>query len=113
TAGLLSSSVQDAGDVSVTARNESEQVNVGLSVGVNASSDQTTAAAGAISATVAMSKNQTAATLQGSTIQGKAGAAGDVDVKAVNESKIANGGGALYAGGKAGMGAAVTYAEIK
>ena len=113
TAGLLSSSVQDAGDVSVTARNESEQVNVGLSVGVNASSDQTTAAAGAISATVAMSKNETAATLQGSTIQGKAGAGGDVDVKAVNESKIANGGGALYAGGKAGMGAAVTYAEIK
>ncbi|WP_269791224.1 leukotoxin LktA family filamentous adhesin [Stenotrophomonas sp. Iso1] len=113
TAGLLSSSVQDAGDVTVTARNESEQVNVGLSVGVNASSDQTTAAAGAISATVAMSKNETAATLRGSSIQGKAGAAGDVDVKAVNESKIANGGGALYAGGKAGMGAAVTYAEIK
>ncbi|KRG64873.1 hypothetical protein ABB26_05845 [Stenotrophomonas humi] len=113
TAGLSSSSVQDAGDVNVTARNESEQVNVGLSVGVNASSDQTTAAAGAISATVAMSRNETAATLRGSSIQGKAGAAGDVDVKAVNESKIANGGGAIYAGGKAGMGAAVTYAEIK
>ncbi|MGH8055241.1 MAG: leukotoxin LktA family filamentous adhesin [Stenotrophomonas sp.] len=113
TAGLLNSRVQDAGDVTVTARNESEQVNVGISVGVNASSDQTTAAAGAISATVAMSKNETAANLRGSTIQGKAGASADVDVKAVNESKIANGGGALYAGGKAGLGAAVTYAEIK
>ncbi len=112
-AGLLNSYVVDAGDVNVTARNESEQVNVGLSVGVNASSDQTTAAAGAISATVAMSKNTTAANVSGSTIQGKAGAAADVDVKAVNESKIANGGGALYAGGKAGMGAAVTYAEVK
>ena len=37
TAGLLGSSVQDAGEGSVTARNESEQVNVGLSVGVYAS----------------------------------------------------------------------------
>ena len=111
-AGLLDSTVEDAGDVVVTARNASEQVNVGLSVGVNASTDQSTAGAGAISATVAMSSNQTEAVLSGSTVQGKVGAAGNVDIKAVNESKIANGGGALYAGGKAGMGAAVTYAQI-
>lgn len=112
TAQLRDSTVQDAGTVTVTARNESEQVNVGLSVGVNASSNQSSAGAGAISATVAMSHNDTAASIVGGSIRGMSGAAADVDVKAVNASKIANGGGALYAGGKAGLGAAVTYAEV-
>ncbi|ATD67361.1 hypothetical protein CNR27_07880 [Luteimonas chenhongjianii] len=111
-AELRGSHVEDAGDVRVSARNESEQVNVGLSVGVNASSDQSTAGAGAISATVAMSKNATRAGIHGGSLTGLAGAGGDVDVTAVNESKIANGGGALYFGGKAGLGAAVTYAEV-
>jgi len=112
TAQLRDSSVEDAGTVTVTARNESEQVNVGLSVGVNASSNQSSAGAGAISATVAMSHNDTAASIVGGSLRGMGGAAADVDVKAVNASKIANGGGALYAGGKAGLGAAVTYAEV-
>ncbi|MBU2047780.1 MAG: hypothetical protein KKH61_02215, partial [Gammaproteobacteria bacterium] len=112
TAQLRDSMVEDAGTITVTARNESEQVNVGLSVGVNASSNQSSAGAGAISATVAMSHNDTAASIVGGTIRGMSGAAADVDVKAVNASKIANGGGALYAGGKAGLGAAVTYAEV-
>ncbi len=112
TAQLRDSTVEDAGTVTVTARNESEQVNVGLSVGVNASSNQSSAGAGAISATVAMSHNDTAASIVGGSLRGMSGAAADVDVKAVNASKIANGGGALYAGGKAGLGAAVTYAEV-
>ncbi|HAV71071.1 MAG TPA: hypothetical protein DCX91_03840, partial [Stenotrophomonas sp.] len=112
TAQLRDSAVHDAGTVTVTARNESEQVNVGLSVGVNASSNQSSAGAGAISATVAMSHNDTAASIIGGSISGKNGAAASVDVKAVNASRIANGGGALYAGGKAGLGAAVTYAEV-
>lgn len=112
TAQLRDSTVHDAGTVTVTARNESEQVNVGLSVGVNASSNQSSAGAGAISATVAMSHNDTAASIIGGSISGKNGAAASVDVKAVNASRIANGGGALYAGGKAGLGAAVTYAEV-
>lgn len=112
-ARLVQSDVRDAGAVKVSARNESEQVNVGLSVGVNASSDQSTAVAAAVSATVAMSRNQTAAELQGSKITGVASTPQNVAVTAVNESKIANGGGALYAGGKAGLGAAVTYADIQ
>lgn len=112
-AGITNSTVENANDVVVTARNESEQVNVGLGVGVNASSDQTKAAAVAVSATVGMSENTTEAVLQGGSITGKQGAGADVSLKAVNESKIANGGGALYVGGRAGVGAAVTYAEVK
>ncbi|WP_065868043.1 leukotoxin LktA family filamentous adhesin [Stenotrophomonas nitritireducens] len=110
-AGLVGSTLDRAGDVSITARNENEQVNVGLGVGVNASSDQSTAVAAAVSATVAMSKSNTTASLAGSTLGNSTGSY-DVAVKAVNESKIGNGGGALYVGGKAGMGIAVTYADI-
>ncbi|PZU30139.1 MAG: hypothetical protein DI584_00465, partial [Stenotrophomonas sp.] len=110
-AGVVGSTLDNAGDVSITARNENEQVNVGLGVGVNASSDQSTAAAAAVSATVAMSKNNTTASLEGTTL-GSSAAGYNVGVKAVNESKIGNGGGALYGGGKVGMGIAVTYADI-
>jgi len=112
-AGVIDTVVENSGDVTVVARNESEQVNVGLGVGVNASSDQSKAAAVAVSATVGMSENTTSASLQGSTITGRTAAGTDVAVKAVNESKVANGGGAIYVGGRAGVGAAVTYAEVK
>ncbi|MEG1678718.1 MAG: hypothetical protein RR326_01375, partial [Stenotrophomonas sp.] len=84
-AAVVGSTLDNAGDVSIAARNENEQVNVGLGVGVNASSDQSTAVAAAVSATVAMSKNSTTASLVGSTLGSSAGGH-DVAVKAVNES---------------------------
>ncbi|MGY0504251.1 leukotoxin LktA family filamentous adhesin [Luteimonas sp. e5] len=112
-AEVQDSTISDTAGVDITARNENEQVNVGLGVGVNKSKETSVSAAVAASVTLGMSRNRTEARLQDSTITGKGGTDADLSLHAVNRSRIANGGGALYFGGKQGVGAAVTYADIR
>ena len=96
-----------AGRIVVDARNAGEQVNVGLGVGINASGNQDTAGAAAASVTLGLSANTTEAGIINSDLH-----AAGVAVNAINAARIANGGGALYVGGKGGVGVAVTYADI-
>src|SRR5690606_34166797 len=111
-ARLDDSVVSNASRVGIAADNATEQVNVGLGIGINASKDQSTAASIAASVTLGMSENRTDAVIGNTDITGRASGA-DIAVTAANASRIANGGGALYGGGKVGIGAAVTYASIR
>ncbi|RFA35084.1 hypothetical protein CAL65_13305 [Alkalilimnicola ehrlichii] len=113
-AAVLDSTLEDAGAVRVQAMSAGDQVAVGLGLAVEASGsnsgDKSMTAAG--SGSVNWTANQTTALVAGSTITGADEAATDVDVTAYDRTRIATGGGALFAGGKGGFGAALSLSNI-
>ncbi|MDO9281267.1 MAG: leukotoxin LktA family filamentous adhesin [Methylotenera sp.] len=105
--------VTDAQDVSVTALAGGEQLAVAIGAAVNASAKQDKAATFAGSVSVSSTNNTVSARVENSTLTGQpAGVAQALNVNAYDRIKLGTGGGSLTAGGKGGVGAAVTYSEI-
>ncbi len=106
--------VTNAKDVSVTALAGGEQLSMAIGVAVNASANQKKAASAAGSVSISKTENKVSARIEDSTkLTGQAaGAAREVNVTAYDRIKLGTGGGSLVAGGKSGIGAAVTYSEI-
>ncbi|MDP2102146.1 MAG: leukotoxin LktA family filamentous adhesin [Methylotenera sp.] len=103
----------DAQDVSVSALVGGEQLAVAIGAAVNASAKQDKAATFAGSVSVSSTNNTVSARLESSTVTGQsAGATQALNINAYDRIKLGTGGGSLTAGGKGGIGAAVTYSEI-
>ena len=113
-AEISQSDIQNASRVAVEALSGSEQINVAMGLAINASAQQGSAGSAAGSFSLARTKADTQASIDDSTIWSVAGADDDlVQVVAYDRSHVNVGGGALYGGGRAGFGAAVTYSEIE
>lgn len=103
----------DAQDVSVSALVGGEQLAVAIGAAVNTSAKQDKAATFAGSVSVSSTNNTVSARLESSTVTGQsAGATQALNINAYDRIKLGTGGGSLTAGGKGGIGAAVTYSEI-
>jgi hypothetical protein len=112
TAALTSSSVSNAGDVTVRALASGEQTLVGLGVAVAASAGQNSAAA-SVSGSVGLVTDSVNASIGNSNITGVSGGSSrDVVVQAYQTTDIGIGAGALYAGVKGGVGISITYVSI-
>lgn len=110
-AHIKDSLITQAGDVSVNALSGGERVSVGLGVSGNTTSGSGQSISAAVSLSAAQVKDQTKATIEGSDIEAQ-GADRSVAVNAYNNTDIGVGGGSVYAGGKTGVGLAVTFATV-
>ena len=111
-AGIGASVVDNAREVAVHALSGGEQTNVALGVSVNKSTDQSTAASVVGSFSIGRSSNDTRAWLDGSTLSGGSMGNRFLDIGAYGRTHIGVGAGSLYFGGRGGVGAAFTYADI-
>jgi hypothetical protein len=112
TAALASSTVSNAGDVTVRALASGEQTLVGLGLGVAASAGQNSGAA-SLSGSIGIVTDSVNASIASSSITGVGGATGrDVVAQAYQTTDIGVGAGALYAGVKGGVGISITYVSI-
>jgi filamentous hemagglutinin family protein len=110
---VRNSSVTNAQDVSVIALAGGEQLAVALGLAVNLSADQSKAGSAAGSVSVSQATNTVSARVEDSTLTGQSSGSGrELNVVAYDRLKLGTGGGSLVAGGKGGVGAAVTYSEI-
>jgi filamentous hemagglutinin family protein len=90
-----------------------QQVAVAVGLGVNASAKEETAASAAGSVSVNMVSNDVTSIVETSRIEGHGGETdSSLEITAYDRTTVGTGGGSLMAGGKAGVGAAVTYSEI-
>ncbi len=114
TAGVKNSALSGVADADVFALAGGEQIAVALGVAVNASKEQENGASAAGSVSVSVADNSVGAEIRGSTVEGVAESEqrGNLDVVAYDRSRLGTGGGSLLAGGKAGLGAAITYSGI-
>jgi len=102
----------EAGIVNVQAAQGGQRLGIGLGFSVNTNSaDGRNFSVGA-SASVAQVDDSTSARIEGGSSLTASGALQTVTVQAYDRTDIGIGGGSLYAGGKGGVGLAVTYAEI-
>jgi filamentous hemagglutinin family protein len=105
--------VTDAQDVSVTALAGGEQLAVAIGAAVNASAKQDKAASFAGSVSLSSTNNTVSARVENATLTGQlTGAEQALNVNAYDRIKLGTGGGSLVAGGKGGIGAAISYSEI-
>lgn len=108
--------LNDAGDTRVEAMSAGDQVSLGLGLAMNLSGDDTSDVSftGAGSASVNWTANTTEADVRDSSIVQAGGDDNDaaMSVLAYDRTRIATGGGALVAGGDAGVGAAFTLSNI-
>ncbi|MCA3120832.1 MAG: leukotoxin LktA family filamentous adhesin, partial [Rhodocyclaceae bacterium] len=110
---LKSATVTNAEDVTVNALTGGEQLSVAIAATVNASSEQTRAGSFAGSVSVSEAANTTSARVESTTLTGRATGSGrDASIVAYDRIYLGTGGGSLIAGGKAGLGAAVTFSKI-
>ncbi|WP_168220217.1 leukotoxin LktA family filamentous adhesin [Azospirillum thermophilum] len=118
-AAITNSRIEKADSVLVQALNGGMNISIGLGLAVNNSSGESNLS-GAGSVSVSLVRDTARAIIDGSTITGDPGnhanidgAPGDyVNVTAYQRTDIGVGGGALFAGGKAGAGLAFTLAIV-
>ena len=112
-ARMLNTKAAGAQDIAVQALAGGQQVAVALGLGVNESADRDTAASAAGSVSVNTVTNRVTSTVEDSELVGQDGESNrHLDITAYDRTKVGTGGGSLIAGGKAGLGAAITYSEV-
>ncbi|HEY9380770.1 MAG TPA: leukotoxin LktA family filamentous adhesin, partial [Burkholderiales bacterium] len=111
-AGIKNATINDAGEVKVQALSAGDQISVGLGIALNTSQDQSKAGVAAGSVSLTTTDNSTKAEIVSSTIKGDGSGTDSVDVTAYDRARIANGGGTFTYGGRVGVGAAVSFAQI-
>ncbi|NLB58587.1 MAG: hypothetical protein GX805_09015, partial [Gammaproteobacteria bacterium] len=112
-AHVSASRLADADAVAVHAISGGEQTNVALGVSVNASSNQSNAVSAVGSFTIGRSSNDTRAGLEDSELIAGDGDDSTLDVSAYGRTHVGTGAGSLYYGGRGGIGAAFTHADIR
>ena len=114
TAAIEGATITGAANTDVYALSGGEYLAVALGVSVNASAKQDHSATAAGSVSVTLAHNTVSAQIAQSEVTGAQDEArrGDLGVVAYDRTRIGTGGGAFLGGGKTGVGAAVTYAEI-
>lgn len=108
------STVTNAQDASVLAAAGGEQLAVAIGLAVNLSTaNPDRAGSGAGSVSVNLATNTVSARVENATLDGQdSGAERAADIVAYDRLKVGTGGGSLIAGGKGGVGAAVSYSEV-
>lgn len=102
-----------ADDVDIKALSGGEALAVAIGASVNLSDDQSTAASVAGSVSVNMTENDVDAYLKDSNLTGNSTeVASNLSLVAYDQSKFGTGSGSLLAGGKAGIGTAISYSSI-
>jgi filamentous hemagglutinin family protein len=101
-------------DVNLLALEGGEQLSVAIGAAVNASADKNKAASVAGSVSISQTDNSVNAYIKNSTVLGNNDGAdrGNMNIIAYDRTKLGTGAGSLFAGGKSGFGAAVTYSDI-
>jgi filamentous hemagglutinin family protein len=107
-----SSAVTNVNDVDVIALEGGEQLSIAIGAAVNASAKKSSAASVAGSVSVSEVENTVRAYIKDSTLKAP-GSGNRLNVIAYDRTKLGTGAGSLFAGGKAGFGAAITYSEIE
>lgn len=111
---IKGSTLTNATDLSVTALAGGEQLSVGIGASANVSSskpDRAAAIAGSVS--LSFAANKISARIEDSSITGQSTGSGrDVQLTAYDRLYLGTGAGSLTIGGRAGIGAAVSYSEI-
>ncbi|MEH6446127.1 MAG: hypothetical protein V7784_19710, partial [Oceanospirillaceae bacterium] len=107
-----SSLVTNVNDVDVIALEGGEQLSIAIGAAVNASAKKSSAASVAGSVSVSEVENTVRAYIKDSTLNAP-GSGNQLNVVAYDRTKLGTGAGSLFAGGKAGFGAAITYSEIQ
>ncbi|TFY97147.1 leukotoxin LktA family filamentous adhesin [Ramlibacter humi] len=120
---IKGSTVTGARDVDVQALTGGEQLSLGIGAAVVLTPDNNPipsyAVAGSVSITLSPvdgdgnTKNYAKARIEDSSVTGDGNAAADLDVTAYSRKFIGTGGGSLAFGGKSGVGAAVSYADLR
>jgi len=101
----------NTGNVSVQAAQGGERLGLGLGLSANTNNASGKNYSVGTSASVAQVNDSASARVENSTLDATQTSA-TLDVDAYSRTDIGVGGGSLYYGGKAGMGLAITYAEI-
>ncbi|NRB41648.1 MAG: leukotoxin LktA family filamentous adhesin, partial [Pseudomonadales bacterium] len=102
-----------AGAVNVQALQSGYRLGIALGIAVNKNGGTGTDVSAAVSASIAETKDRTAACLIGSTITANGDANNEaLEISAYNSTDMGVGGGSLYGGGTAGLGLAISYANI-
>ena len=107
-----SSAVTNVNDVDVIALEGGEQLSIAIGAAVNASAKKSDAASVAGSVSVSEVENTVRAYIKDSTLEAP-GSGNQLNVVAYDRTKLGTGAGSLFAGGKAGFGAAITYSKIQ
>jgi hypothetical protein len=101
-----------AGDVTVKAAQAGERLGIGLGFSVNTNSADGKNYSVGTSASVAEVKDSASARIENGSHLDAVSSTDTLDVSAYNRTDIGIGGGSLFAGGKGGVGLALSYADI-